>query len=119
MPRSGGDAAPRDYIATGTWPDGTLTHDAPASARYGQVFTQRLRAALKAKGNPSSRAVARETQVSRNSLDRALEGATLPDFGAIARLEEWLDTDLWPGPEMRERARPAHPSPTPNPGRDE
>ncbi|WP_336638797.1 helix-turn-helix transcriptional regulator [Micrococcus luteus] len=106
MPRSGGDAAPRDYITHGTWPNGTLTPDAPASARYGQVFIQRLRAALNDKGNPSSRAVAREAHISRNSLDRALEGATLPDFGAIARLEEWLDVDLWPGPEIRRQTGP-------------
>ena len=36
MPRSGGDAAPRAYVARGQWPSGRLRKDAPASAVYGQ-----------------------------------------------------------------------------------
>lgn len=46
-------------------------------------------------------AVEREAQVSRRTVERTLKGEVLPDFGAIARLEEWLGTDLWPGPELR------------------
>lgn len=101
MPRSGGDAAPSEYIARGRWPDGDLEPGAPASAVYLQVFVRRLRLALEAVGSPSLREVERRARVNRNTVDRVLNGEVLPDFGAVARLEEWLQTDLWPGPEIR------------------
>lgn len=100
MPRSGGDAPPCEYVAHGGWPSGSLVPDAPASARYAQVFVQRLGGALTTMGL-SLRAVEREAGVNRLTVDRVLAGQVLPDFGAIARLEEWLGLDLWPGPEMR------------------
>lgn len=101
MPRSGGDAAPREYISRGQWPTGRLRTDAPASAAYGQEFVNRLLTALEAKGNPSLRSIEREARVSRRTIERVLAGEVLPDFGALARLEQWLEVDLWPGPEMR------------------
>ena len=101
MPRSGGDAAPREYVARGKWPTGRLRKDAPASAVYGKAFVTRLLNALEAKGNPSLRSIEREAKVSRRTIERVLAGEVLPDFGAIARLERWLEADLWPGPEMR------------------
>lgn len=112
MPRSGGDAAPRDYVATGTWPNATLSDDAPASAIYAQAFVRNLSRAIVERGNPSIREVGRQANVTRHTLDRALEGTNMPDFGAIARLEEWAQADLWPGPEIRFGAHPTHPSPT-------
>ena len=48
MPRSGGDAAPREYVAGGQWPTGRLRKDAPASAVYAQEFVNRLLKALEA-----------------------------------------------------------------------
>lgn len=78
-----------------------MKKDAPLSAVYGQQFVLRLTEALKVKGEPSLHAVEREAQVSRRTVERTLKGEVLPDFGAIARLEEWLGVDLWPGPELR------------------
>ena len=101
MPRSGGDAAPRDYVSRGSWPAAELRDEAPVSAVYGQAFAQRLAIALKGRGDLSLRAVEREAKVSRRTIERALSGDVLPDFGAIARLEEWLGVELWPGPEIR------------------
>ena len=95
MPRSAGDLAPHEYVVRGQWPTGRL------SAVYGQQFVLRLTEALKAKGEPSLHAVEREAQVSRRTIERTMKGEVLPDFGAIARLEEWLGADLWPGPELR------------------
>lgn len=101
MPRSAGDAAPREYLARGQWPDGDLRGDAPISAVYGQAFSVRLRKALAERGNPSQREVEREAGVGRKTVERTLRGEVLPDFGAMARLESWLGVDLWPGPELR------------------
>lgn len=101
MPRSAGDLAPHEYLARGQWPTGQLKKGAPLSAVYGQSFVLRLTEALKAKGEPSLHAVEREAQVSRRTVERTLKGEVLPDFGAIARLEEWLEADLWPGRELR------------------
>ncbi|WP_202817120.1 hypothetical protein [Serinicoccus sp. CUA-874] len=61
----------------------------------------RLRQALDDGDGLSLRAAEREAQVSRKTIERTLDGEVLPDFGAIARLEEWLSRDLWPGPEIR------------------
>lgn len=102
MPRSGGDAAPCEYVARGEWPTGNLEPTAPASARYAQAFVLRLQESLSERGL-SLRAVEREAGVNRLTVDRVLTGQVLPDFGAVARLEEWLGRDLWPGPEMRAR----------------
>lgn len=110
MPRSGGDAAPREYVARGQWPSGRLRKDAPASAVYGQEFVKRLLKALKAKGDPSMRSIEREARVSRRTIERVLSGEVLPDFGAVARLEVWLEADLWPGPDLRAQGRTDHPT---------
>lgn len=118
MPRSGGDAAPRDYITTGTWPNAALGDDAPASAIYAQAFVRNLNRVIAERGNPSIREVGRQASVTRHTLDRALDGRNMPDFGAIARLEEWAQADLWPGPEIRRRAHLTHPSPTPKRAKD-
>lgn len=98
MPRPGGDAEPRSYVVKGEWPAGELAPEAPISARYAQVFALRLAEALRARGNPSFREVAREAAVSRTTVERTLSGTVLPTFGAMARLEEWLEVPLWPGP---------------------
>lgn len=102
MPRSAGDLPPREYLASGEWPDGTLSKGAPASAVYGREFVRRLRAALEERGNPSLREVERQAAVSRRTIERSLRGEVLPDFGALARLEQWLGVDLWPGRIFRE-----------------
>lgn len=74
MPRSAGDAAPREYLARGQWPDGDLRGDAPISAVYGQAFSVRLRKALAERGNPCLREVEREAGVSRKTVERTLRG---------------------------------------------
>lgn len=102
MPRSAGDLPPREYLARGQWPDGALRKDAPASAVYGREFARRLRGALAERGNPSLREIEREAAVSRKTIERALRGEVLPDFGALARLEQWLGVDLWPGCTLRQ-----------------
>lgn len=105
MPRSGGDAAPREYVARGQWPSGRLRKDAPASAVYARAFVLRLLKALEAKV-ASMRSIEREARVSRRTIERVLAGEVLPDFGALARLEQWLEADLWPGVEMRPKKDP-------------
>ncbi|GAA1894294.1 helix-turn-helix domain-containing protein [Streptantibioticus ferralitis] len=103
MPRSHGDDAPASYLAEGQWPDGRLRDDAPVSAVYAQAFTRQLRAVIGERGlNPF--AIERTCGVSRRTIERTLKGRTLPDFGAIARLEAALKVDLWP---RREHARNA------------
>lgn len=73
------------------------------SAVYGREFCLRLREALAAKGNPSLREVERQARVSRRTVERVLRGEVLPDFGAMARLEQWLEVDLWPGRALGSR----------------
>lgn len=91
---------PRSYVVSGAWPDVRLVTDAPASARYGAVFTRRLRDAM-ANGGLNPNSLGRVSGVSRKTIERTLVGEVLPAFGAIARLEEALGVDLWPGPELR------------------
>ncbi|MFF2375036.1 helix-turn-helix domain-containing protein [Streptomyces xiamenensis] len=119
MPRSNGDAAPASYLTDGSWPDGPLAGHAPVSAVYAQAFARRLREVIQRRGlNPF--AIERLTGVNRRTIERTLKGQVLPDFGAIARLETALETDLWPGrqPEwnMQERQHAIEPPNTPEPG---
>ncbi|MET8682352.1 transcriptional regulator [Streptomyces sp. NPDC004647] len=102
MPRSHGDDAPATYLAAGAWPDGQLREGAPVSAIYAQEFSRRLRDVIAERGlNPL--AVERATGVNRRTIERTLKGLVLPDFGALARLEAELETDLWPR-RKREKA---------------
>lgn len=91
---------PRSYVVSGSWPDARLVKEAPPSARYGIVFARRLRDAMALQDlNPNS--LGRSSGVSRKTIERTLIGEVLPAFGAIARLEDALGVDLWPGPEVR------------------
>ncbi|PYC88418.1 transcriptional regulator [Streptomyces tateyamensis] len=95
MPRSQRDEAPVLYLLHGVWPEGRLRDDAPASARYGQIFAQRLKRVIAERGlNPLK--IEKTIGVNRRTVERTLRGAVLPDFGAIARLEDGLQVGLWP-----------------------
>lgn len=103
MPRPLGDSAPREYTdAPEAWLDAALVEDSPVSAIYAVEFAKRLRAAVRASGL-SLRAIEARSGVSRKTIERVLAGQVLPTFGAIARLEEFFDADLWPGRDLRAR----------------
>lgn len=97
MPRSSGDAAPREYAtAPDGWLDAALVDDSPVSALYALEFARRLRECVRASGL-SLRTIEARSGVSRKTIERVLSGEVLPAFGAIARLEVFFEADLWPG----------------------
>jgi lambda repressor-like predicted transcriptional regulator len=95
-PRQVGLRAPSAYVVTGTWPNARL--GGPYYVRYAQVFARRL---ILAVGERSLRGVAREAGLSHSTLLAVVHGDRWPDMVTIAKLEETLDADLWPGQELR------------------
>lgn len=81
-------APPRDL--TPSWPD------APSTSNVGEVarlFALNLRSAI---GDRSLRAAAAACGLSHVTLASILDGRVWPDLETIAKLEEGLQTHLWP-----------------------
>lgn len=84
--------APRDYIVSGTWPDGELSVEEPA-ARYASYVAKELAAALE---GANKAAVARDARLARTTLYAILDGRTWPDLLSLVRLEHATGRRLWP-----------------------
>lgn len=95
-PRHSDLRAPVHYVVRGEWPEAELS--GPSLVMYAQLFARRLRKAIGARG---IREVARDSGLSHSTLLAVLHGERWPDMVTVARLEESLDVDLWPGPEVR------------------
>src|SRR5436190_14007978 len=93
---------PASYMASGGWPHGRV--EGPRIVRYAQGFALRLEEAI---GDRPLRDVARSAELSHSTLLAILRGDRWPDMVTIAKLEEALRSDLWPGPEIRKRQRHA------------
>ncbi|TFC35507.1 MULTISPECIES: helix-turn-helix transcriptional regulator [Cryobacterium] len=81
--------APRDLVVG--WPD------VPSAGAVGEVarqFAVNVQAAI---GERSVRAVARDAGLDHTTLLSVLHGRSWPDLATVARLENGLGVDLWPG----------------------
>ncbi|MFD4989184.1 helix-turn-helix domain-containing protein [Streptomyces sp. NPDC058374] len=96
MPRSNHDKPPLLYVADGRWPDVRLEGSAPLSAHCGLLLAQSLHKEMAARGL-SLRSLAGAAGVAHSSIARVVTGHTLPDVGSLARLEDALERELWPG----------------------
>lgn len=85
-----------EYVVGDAWPNAKLK--GPRLVLYAQVFARRLQAAIDER---SLREVARLAGISHSTLLAVMAGQRWPDMVTIAKLEEALDVDLWPGPEVR------------------
>ncbi len=92
--------APAAYMARGSWPDGAVS--GPRVVLYAQAFAQAVAEAI---GHRTVRDVAREAEISHTTLLAVLHGERWPDMVTIAKLEEALRADLWPGPRLRRSAQ--------------
>ncbi len=91
-PRQPGLDAPRTYLRSGVWPTGSV--DGPVPVGYVQRFCIRLAIAM---GDRSIREVARAAGLSHTTLLAVMSGARWPDAITVAKLEDSLGQDLWPG----------------------
>ncbi|MFJ5233198.1 helix-turn-helix domain-containing protein [Kitasatospora sp. NPDC088391] len=98
MPRSSNDKNPLSYIRSGTWPHVQLASDAPVSAYCGLVLARDLATMMTTTGH-SLRTLGERAGVAHSTIARILGGEVLPDIGTLARLEDALDHQLWPGPK--------------------
>lgn len=89
---------PASYAVAGAWPHARLK--GPRIVAYAQLFAARLADEI---GGRSLREVARVAGLSHTTLLAVLTGDRWPDMVTIAKLEEGLQTDLWPGPEVRRK----------------
>ncbi len=91
-PRQAGLGAPKTYVRFGVWPTGSV--EGPVPVGYVQRFCKRLAAAI---GERSVREVARTADLSHTTLLAVLSGTRWPDAITVAKLEDALGEDLWPG----------------------
>ena len=87
---------PAEYLARGRWPSGAVA--GPRVVLYAQAFAQ---AVIEAIGDRTVRDVARQAEMSHTTLLAVLHGERWPDMVTIAKLEESLQADLWPGARLR------------------
>lgn len=78
---------------SGTWPEGTLRKDTPIGVRYAAEITRNLKAAM---DGWTQTGLAEEISIARSTLHDILTGRSWPDLSTLAKLEEALQTRLWP-----------------------
>lgn len=86
---------PVDYLASGEWPSGPLTADAPVAAEYARQISQSLGRRLEGE---SISDVARRAGLARSTIQRLLAGTSWGDVVTLASLESALQAPLWPTP---------------------
>lgn len=94
--------APASYISSGSWPTGAVA--GPRVVLYARAFARAVQDAM---ADRPVREVARQAGLSHTTLLAVLHGERWPDMITIAKLEESLRADLWPGPELRRPKEPA------------
>lgn len=94
------DLVPHVYIASGVWPEATLTPDAPIGAYYAQEIARRLKAAMTDR-RLSQHKLAQRSGVSQRTIGRVLMGDTYCDVATLARLEFALETGIYPTRRFR------------------
>ncbi len=88
--------APAAYSTGGVWPHGPVS--GPRVVLYAQAFAKAVADAV---GERTVRDVARQAEISHTTLLAVLHGERWPDMVTIAKLEESLRAELWPGPRLR------------------
>jgi transcriptional regulator with XRE-family HTH domain len=88
--------APVTYVARGSWPAAVL--DGPRVAIYAQLFAARLAQQIEGR---TLRDIAQIAGISHSTLHAVLNGDRWPDMVTIAKLEDALNAELWPGVEAR------------------
>ena len=81
--------APCDLVQG--WPDSPA---ADAGGEVARQFAVNVQAAI---GDRSVRAAARDAGLDHTTLLSVLHGRSWPDLATVARLENGLGVDLWPG----------------------
>jgi lambda repressor-like predicted transcriptional regulator len=94
---------PASYVVAGVWPNSRLS--GPRIVSYAQQFAARLESAIAGR---SLRDVARAAGLSHTTLLAVLAGDRWPDMVTIAKLEDALGADLWPGQDIRRTLGPAN-----------
>ncbi|MFD0501663.1 helix-turn-helix domain-containing protein [Streptomyces rhizosphaericus] len=89
------EVIPRDHLASGTWPTGDLTPDAPPGAHLGQAIAQKLSNVMNERGI-GHRELARLAGASHPTISATLEGTRLPTTHTLFLLEIALQVPLYP-----------------------
>lgn len=92
MPRP---SRPQPYVLSADWPHAPSSDPAGEAAR---LLALNLTAAIRGK---SARSVEAATGIDHTVIGKILNGKTWADLATITRLENALDTDLWPTRSQR------------------
>ena len=86
---------PRDHIATGRWPTGTLDAGAPPEAHLVQEIARTFKEKRDDHNHYDLYALATRLKMSRNTLKSLLDGETWPSAITVARLEICYGVNFW------------------------
>ena len=84
---------PRDHLASGTWPRGRLSRDAPPEAEIAQTISGRFHSAFSRFGGVAD--AAHQLEVPEGVVEALLDGAAWVDWAAVARVERNLGVEIW------------------------
>ena len=88
---------PRDYLRSGTWPDGTIRKGAPAAVWWAAEISKRLAAALDDDREQRTLSeLALEVDLARSTIYKMTDGSSWPDVVSIVKLQDALGVKLWP-----------------------
>lgn len=108
MPRRSSQyRVPRDWLTSGTWPNGTFAADSPEVVAHAVAIANALEDAL---GKANRSQVCANAGIQRSTLYDILAGRSWPDTVTLARLELELNKTLWPtdgAPPLHRGNRPA------------
>jgi hypothetical protein len=105
MPRrSNSYRVPCEWLATGSWPDGTFEAETPDAVAHAVAIARALREAL---GDRNKSDLAGRAGIERSTLYDILAGKSWPDTVTLANLERELSTSLWPETPTPELPRSA------------
>ena len=93
MRRTFGSRPPREWLISGSWPDGKFDPEAPEILAHAVAVSVALSSALEGRNKSD---VARAADIRRSTLYDILAGNTWADMVTLAKLESCLATALWP-----------------------
>lgn len=105
MRRTFDSRQPKEWLASGTWPEGEFEADAPDVLAFAVAVAASLSRALDGRNKSE---VAKDAGITRSTLYDILAGNTWADMVTLGKLQAALGAPLWPDEAAPELRRVSH-----------